>query len=63
VVCPRFFLCIQIFKGVYQGVRNPKAHSLTSDLTEIEAAQYMVLASLLARRVEQATLVDQDDGD
>lgn len=48
---------IQIFKGVYQGVRNPKAHSLSSDLTNIEAAQYLVLASLLARRVEEAQLV------
>lgn len=50
---------MQIFKGVYQGIRNPKAHSLSNDLTEIEAAQYLVLASLLARRVEESTLVEQ----
>lgn len=50
---------MQIFKGVYQGVRNPKAHSLTHDLTEEKAAQYLVLSSLLARRVEDATLVQE----
>ena len=48
---------MQIFKGAYQGIRNPKAHSLTHDLTEIKAAQYLVFASLLARRVEEATIV------
>lgn len=52
---------IQIFKGIYQGVRNPSAHSLSSDLTNIEAAQYLVFASLLARRVEEAKLVKTDD--
>lgn len=46
---------MQIFKGAYQGIRNPKAHSLTHDLTEIKAAQYLVFASLLARRIEEAT--------
>ena len=45
---------MQIYKGVYQGIRNPKAHSLTHDLTEQKAAQYLVFASLLARRVEEA---------
>lgn len=52
---------MQIFKGVYQGVRNPKAHSLSNDLTDIEAAQYLVLASLLARRIEGAQLVVPTD--
>jgi uncharacterized protein (TIGR02391 family) len=46
---------MQIFSGTYQGIRNPKAHSLTHDLTEQKAAQYLVFASLLARRVEEAT--------
>ncbi|HSH48867.1 MAG TPA: TIGR02391 family protein [Halomonas sp.] len=45
---------MQIYKGIYQGIRNPKAHSLTHDLTEEKAAQYLVFASLLARRVEEA---------
>ncbi len=48
---------IQIFKGVYQGIRNPKAHSLAHDLTPVEAAQYLVLMSLLARRVEEAQII------
>ena len=48
---------MQIFNGAYQGIRNPKAHSLDHDLTPIKAAQYLVLASLLARRVEEATVV------
>jgi uncharacterized protein (TIGR02391 family) len=47
---------MQIYKGVYQGIRNPKAHSLTHDLTETKAAQYLVFASLLARRIEEAAL-------
>jgi len=48
---------MQIFKGAYQGIRNTKAHSLTHDLTQIKAAQYLVLASLLARRIEEAKLM------
>ncbi len=49
---------IQILKGVYQGVRNPKAHSLINTLTDIKAAQYLVFLSLLARRIEEATLIN-----
>lgn len=45
---------IQILQGAYLGVRNPKAHSLTSDLNVIKAAQYLVFASLLARRIDEA---------
>lgn len=48
---------MQIFKGVYQGIRNPKSHSLDHDLDEIKAGQYLVFSSLLARRVEQATVL------
>jgi len=44
-----------ILQGVYRGIRNPRAHSLQHDLTALKAAQYLVLASLLARRVEEAT--------
>lgn len=50
---------IQIFNGSYQGIRNPKAHTLNHDLTEAKAAQYLVFASLLARRIEEATLVEK----
>lgn len=45
---------LQIYQGAYIGVRNPKAHSLQNDLTEEKAAQYLVFASLLARRVDEA---------
>jgi uncharacterized protein (TIGR02391 family) len=45
---------IQILKGVFQGIRNPKAHTLDHDLDATSAAQYMVLASALARRVSEA---------
>lgn len=47
---------IQIFQGAYLGIRNPKAHSLRTDLTTESAAQYLVFASLLARRIEAAKL-------
>ena len=47
---------IQILQGAYLSVRNPKAHSLRNDLDDISAAQYLVFASLLARRVEAAIL-------
>lgn len=47
---------MQIYKGVYQGIRNPKAHSLDHDLTPEKAAQYLVFASLLARRIDEAQL-------
>lgn len=49
---------MQIYKGAYQGIRNPKAHSLAQDLTPEKAAQYLVFASLLARRIEEAEVVD-----
>jgi uncharacterized protein (TIGR02391 family) len=45
---------LQIYQGAFLGVRNPKAHSLAHDLDQIKAAQYLVFASLLARRVDEA---------
>lgn len=48
----------EILKGVYKGIRNPKAHSLSHDLTEEKTAQYLILSSLLARRVEEAFRVE-----
>lgn len=50
---------LDIFKGFYRGVRNPKAHSLTHDLDGVKSAQHLVLASMLARRVDEAHLVNQ----
>jgi hypothetical protein len=48
---------MQIFKGAFQGIRNPKAHSLAHDLTEQKTAQYLVFTSLLARRLDEARVV------
>lgn len=47
---------IQIFQGAFLGIRNPKAHSLETDLDQAGAAEYLVFASLLARRIAQASL-------
>lgn len=46
---------LQILTGAYIGIRNPKAHSLHHDLDENKAAQYLLFASLLARRVSEAS--------
>lgn len=48
---------LRIYQGAYQGIRNPKAHTLQHDLDQHKAAQYLVFASLLARRVDESHLV------
>jgi uncharacterized protein (TIGR02391 family) len=45
---------MQILQGAYIGIRNPKAHSLTHDLDDVKAAQYLIFASLLARRIYES---------
>jgi uncharacterized protein (TIGR02391 family) len=45
---------MQLVQGAYMAIRNPKAHSLHSDLTVVTAGQHLVFASLLARRVRLA---------
>lgn len=45
-----------IYEGVYGGVRNVKAHSLDHDLNEQKAGQYLVMLSLLARRVDECKI-------
>jgi uncharacterized protein (TIGR02391 family) len=47
---------LDLFKGFYRGVRNPKAHSLVHDLDAIKAGQHLVLASILMRRVVDARI-------
>ncbi|KQW43294.1 MULTISPECIES: TIGR02391 family protein [unclassified Roseateles] len=42
-----------VYEGIFTGVRNVKSHSLAHDLTKEKAAQYLVMLSLLARRVEE----------
>jgi uncharacterized protein (TIGR02391 family) len=48
---------LQILQGTYVGVRNPKAHSLFTDLDQRKTGQYLAFLSLLARRVAEARLV------
>ncbi len=50
---------IDMLKGAYTGVRNPKAHKLETDLNAISAAQYLVLASLLARKLATSVRADE----
>jgi len=45
---------MQILVGAYLGIRNPKAHSLNHDLDSERTAQYLIFASLLARRIYEA---------
>jgi len=45
---------MQIYQGIYTGIRNPKAHTLHHDLDALKAAQYLVMMSLLARRVDES---------
>jgi len=44
---------MQIFDGVYAGVRNVRAHALNHDVNERKLAQYLVMLSLLARRIDE----------
>ncbi len=50
---------MQILQGAFRGIRNPKAHSLVTDLDEEKAAQYLIFASLLARRIEESKNVNR----
>lgn len=52
---------LQIYLGAYKGIRNPKAHSLTHDLDEIKAGQYLIFSSLLARRIDEAHIVKRHE--
>ena len=45
-----------LMQGAFRGIRNPKAHSLQHDLDGLKSAQYLIMASLLARRVDEAEL-------
>lgn len=51
---------LQLFQGAYQAIRNPKAHTLDHDLIPESAAQYLVFASLLARRLRDSKVIKKD---
>jgi uncharacterized protein (TIGR02391 family) len=45
-----------IFMGAMAGIRNPKAHDNVSQPDQHRALEYLALASLLCRRVDESTL-------
>ncbi len=45
-----------LFMGAIEGIRNPKAHDLVHQTDPIRTLEYIALASILARRVDDATL-------
>ncbi|MBN1177102.1 MAG: TIGR02391 family protein [Dehalococcoidales bacterium] len=47
------FLC----KGAAAGIRNPKAHTLIAQTNPLQTLEYLSLASLLIRRVEESKVV------
>ena len=49
---------IQLFNGLYQGVRNPHAHGLKNDFTKLEATQYLIFISLLVNKIDNAKIVN-----
>lgn len=46
---------MDMFKGFYRGVRNPKAHTLVHDLDAVKCGQHLIVASMLARRLDEST--------
>jgi uncharacterized protein (TIGR02391 family) len=44
---------MHLFEGAVQAVRNPRGHDFPQDLPE-EALEYLILLSMLARRLEKA---------
>jgi uncharacterized protein (TIGR02391 family) len=44
-----------IFMGAMQGIRNPKAHDAMPDLPPERALEYLSMASLLMRRLDEGT--------
>ena len=46
-----------MLQGAYLAIRNPKAHSLRVETNQLIAAQNLVFASILARRIESARVL------
>ena len=47
---------MQMLQGFYSAARNPKAHTLQHRTTRAVAAEYLIVASYLARRITEASL-------
>jgi uncharacterized protein (TIGR02391 family) len=43
-----------LFMGSMQGIRNPKAHDIVEQKDPYKTLQYLAMASLLAKRVDEA---------
>lgn len=50
----------RIFMGVMAAIRNPNAHELFDRMDEDEALEQLSLASLLMRRLDEATVAESD---
>ncbi len=48
---------MHLFMGAMQGIRNPKAHENLSPRDPLRTLEYLTLANLLMRRVEEGTAV------
>ncbi|GAK56935.1 hypothetical protein U27_03899 [Candidatus Vecturithrix granuli] len=53
---------MMILQGLVRGVRNPTAHGF-ENITKSEAMQYLVFASLLANKIENATKISKSEID
>jgi len=51
---------MHIFMGAMQGIRNPKAHDVVLQEDRQRASEYLALASLLMRRIDDALLISQN---
>lgn len=51
-----------LFMGAMAGIRNPKAHDNVSQPDQHRALEYLALASLLCRRVDESTLEEGAQG-
>jgi len=52
---------IQLFNGLYQGVRNPNSHGLKNSFTKLETMQYLIFISLLVTKVDNAKVVNESE--
>lgn len=48
---------MQIVSGAFQGIRNPNAHSLKNEPNDIRTIQYLVIASFIIHKIEEAKAI------
>jgi uncharacterized protein (TIGR02391 family) len=47
---------LKMIQGALQSIRNPNAHSIYTNISKIEAAQYLIFASILSKKIDQAKI-------